>query len=115
MIVRRSRSISLSLAVICCVCVALLSVYSYKTGCTADLKTGSWGDTELALHFSQISLAWLVSAVITAILAISFLPGLVASTRAALATTFFFIGGLGLWYLAYRVEVMGMFACSAAA
>jgi len=114
MVFRNSNVASICLAALSAACVSLLCWYSYRTGCAADLKTGSWGNIELALHYSQVSFVWLVLALLVGILAIVALPGRDAPTRAAMATVFFFAGGLAFWLLDHHFEVMGLQACSAA-
>ena len=96
---RKFSHVTSYLAVLSVCCVSLLAYYSYKTGCTADLKTGSFGNPQLVLHFSGIAMAWLAVGVLSGTVAVIILPGVKASTRAGLALAFFFLAvvGSGCW------------------
>jgi hypothetical protein len=111
--IRKLAHVTSCLAVISVCCFSLLAYYSYKTGCTADLKTGSLGDPQLALHFSGIAMAWLAAGVLSGTVAVSILPGVVASTRAGLALAFFFFGGGGFLLLGGYFEAVGLQQCFA--
>ena len=111
---RKFSHVTSYLAVLSVCCVSLLAYYSYKTGCTADLKTGSFGNPQLALHFSGIAMAWLAVGVLSGTVAVSILPGVKASTRAGLALAFFLFGGGGFWLLGTYFEAVGIQHCFAA-
>jgi hypothetical protein len=111
---RKLSHVTSYLAVLSVFCVSLYAYYSYKTGCTADLKTGSLGDPQLALHFSSIAMAWLAAGVMSGTVAVSVLPGVEASIRAGLAVAFFFFGSGGFLLLGAYSEAVGLQHCFAA-
>lgn len=113
MIFRKFESVSIVLA---CVSVGALSLsffYSYKTGCTADLKAGTLGNIPLALHYSRVGLVLFLIGIVSGTASIATIHRLEAASRQGIATMFFFFGSFLIWLVAVQFEIWGVQQCFA--
>lgn len=111
MLFRKINVASTTLALIATCFLVCSMFYAYKTGCTADLKTGSLGDAELALHYGSISLGSFIVGILCGTFSVGLLRSRDQATRFGLATMFFFFGGFAFWFLTVHFEISGVQTC----
>jgi hypothetical protein len=108
--VRRIIQGVLGVAAIACFAIAMQ--YMHRSGCSADLKTGSWGDINLALAFESLAIVWgTASAVLLALLAASF-PGRSAHARAGAAIGAGVLGYIVLISASIHVQMEAIQRCT---
>ena len=113
MICRKFDLVPIALA---CVAVGALSLsffYSYKTGCTADLKTGVLGNIPLALHYGGIGQVWVLIGIVSGTASIATIHRLEAASRHGIAAMFFFFGSFLILLVAMQIETWGIQQCFA--
>jgi hypothetical protein len=84
--------------------------FSYQAGCAGDLKSGNYGDMQLALHYEGVSGYSLVGGTLLGVVA-AILAGRSAPRIARIAAVGIIPAAIVLWLIGWRMEDWGIESC----
>jgi hypothetical protein len=89
---------------------ALSLWFSYEAGCAGDLKTGSFGDMQRALHYDSASGYSLVLGSLLGVVG-ALLAGPISPRAARVAAVGFIPAAIVTWLIGWRLQDWGVQSC----